>query len=98
MMRRQHKQFADRLPSVALFTPIVCFSLVLVHALGVLPADVAGQPRASEVERESVQKTVESLALIVGREYFDPGVAARVGTSLRERLGQGRYDKAPTPQ
>lgn len=43
------------------------------------------------VDPATVQSTVQSLATVVNREYFDPAVAARVAAALIERLAQGRY-------
>ncbi len=95
-MRRQHYQFVQRLASVAACARIACFGMLFTFAIGALSTDVAGQPPASQVDREFVRKTVESLATIVQREYFDPDVAARVDASLRQRLVQGRYAEVPT--
>src|SRR6478672_269281 len=95
--RRQHFPYVQRLSSVITFVPIICFGMLFTFSLGEL-ADVAGQPPASEVDPEFARKTVESLASVVQREYFDPKVASRIDVSLRERVGQGRYDTASTLQ
>jgi C-terminal processing protease CtpA/Prc len=96
MKRRRHEQSCHELPSVAPFATKILFSVIFLIALGLLPAEVAGQAPASEVDRELVQNTVDNLATIVQREYFDADVATRVDTSLRQRLIEGRYDRAPT--
>lgn len=94
MTRRRHEWFVARLTSVALFAPIVCFSMFLSFAIGFQAPNVVGQQPESDIDRELVRKTVENLAMIVKREYFDPDVAERVDMSLRDRLVQGRYDSA----
>jgi C-terminal processing protease CtpA/Prc len=74
---------------------IVSVSIVL--ALTVIPAasPASGQP-ADRLDEALITDTVESLATVVNREYFDPDVAARVAISVRERLAQGRYRNAET--
>ena len=93
--RRQRISFVQRFPSVIAFAPIFCFAMFFTFSLGE-PADVAGQPPANEIDPEIARKTVENLASVVQREYFDPNVASFVDVSLRERLAKGRYDTAPT--
>jgi hypothetical protein len=93
--RRQHLPFVQRLLSVIAFAPIACFAMLFTFSLGEL-AGIAGQPPANEIAPKIARKIVESLATVVKREYFDPNVGSRVEVSLRERLAQGRYDKAHT--
>jgi C-terminal processing protease CtpA/Prc len=64
----------------------------------VLCGNLLGQQPASQVDRELIRTTVENLATIVQREYFDPDVAANVSTSLRGWLAEGRYAGTPTLQ
>jgi hypothetical protein len=45
-----------------------------------------------------VRDTVDSVATVVGREYFDIDVAARVSAMLRQRETAGVYDTARTPE
>ncbi len=97
-MRRQYHQIVQRITSVAAYARIVSFGMLFTFAIGTLPTDVAGQPPAGQFDRKFVRKTVESLAKIVQREYFDSDLAARVDASLKERLAQGRYAEVTTPE
>lgn len=63
---------------------------VLVHAAG------SSQQAVTRVDPTLIRGTVESVATVVGREYFDADVAASVATLVRERLAQGRYSNAET--
>jgi C-terminal processing protease CtpA/Prc len=53
---------------------------------------------ADPVDRELIGSTVESLAVVVQREYFDPEVGARASESLQKALAEGRYAHALTLQ
>jgi hypothetical protein len=56
-----------------------------------LDRHVVARQAANRLDREVIRETVESLASVVNREYFDPVVGARVATSLEQWLSQGRY-------
>lgn len=56
------------------------------------------QPEAGELDRELVRASVESVAEVVDREYFDPAVAAKVASYLRKRLAEKGYDGVKTPE
>lgn len=43
------------------------------------------------VDAALIRETVEVLRNTLGREYFDPSVAARVSEGLQKRLAEGRY-------
>lgn len=49
-----------------------------------------------KIDSEFVQQTINSLAAVVRREYLDADTAARVDTSLRQSLSQGRYASVRT--
>jgi hypothetical protein len=85
-----------RASSVAGCSPLAGLGIMVAIAIGVLCGNVFGHQPASQVDRELIRSTVESLASIVQREYFDPDVAASVSASLREKLAEGRYGDAPT--
>ncbi|MFN7731159.1 MAG: S41 family peptidase [Pirellula sp.] len=77
-------------------------NLVLVHmsragvflVLATLACSHAwGQEDAREFDREFVHESVESVAAIVDREYFDAEIAAQVASSLRKRLAEGGYEE-----
>ncbi len=71
-------------------------ALALVSSLGATPAP---DLRARDlIDPEFIRETVDSLAVVVDREYFDPEVAARVAASLRRWSQEGRYAQLQTPQ
>jgi hypothetical protein len=72
------------------------FCVKIAWVVAVLCGNLCAQRPGRQVDRELVRSTVENVANIVQREYFDPDVAARVSTSLKEGLAGGRYDDAPT--
>jgi hypothetical protein len=63
---------------------------VLVHTAG------SSQQAVTRVDPALIRGTVESVATVVGREYFDADVAASVAALVRERLAQGQYRNAET--
>ena len=75
---------------------IAGFGIAIAFVVAALCCNLFGQRPASQVDPKFVRKTVESLATVVQREYFDPDVAASVNTTLRDRLAQGRYADVPT--
>lgn len=70
----------------ALFTLAVVMLLTLSSASAV--------QRARGLDPAVIRTAVESVVVVVEREYFDARVAARVAGSLRQNLAQGRYDSA----
>jgi hypothetical protein len=74
----------------------VASALAVVSALGATP-DSYLRPR-DHINPEFIQETVDSLAVVVDREYFDPEVGARVSASLRNWAQEGRYTPLQTPQ
>jgi hypothetical protein len=81
---------------VAGYNRIAGFGIAFAFVVAALCCNLFGQRPASRVDPEYVRKTVESLATVVQREYFDPEVAVRVNTTLKDRLAQGRYADVPT--
>jgi len=75
---------------------IVGLAISIALTFAALDGQVVAQQSASRIDREFIRETVESLASVVNREYFDPRVGARVGASLRQWLSQGRYADAET--
>lgn len=71
--------------------------LLLAAALFLCSALPAQRP-SPPVAKDLIQGTVESLAKIVGQEYFDAEMAERVGKRLRDDLAQGQYDDASSPR
>ncbi len=63
-----------------------------------LCSGLCAQERSCPVESDLVRETVESLAKLVGEEYFEPETAKQVGQRLKEQLVKGRYDDVPTLQ
>jgi retinol-binding protein 3 len=72
--------------------------LVSLQSLGLLcillASVLCGQDRP--VDRNLIRETVESLAKLIGDEYFDAETAERVGERLQEQLAAGRYDDVPS--
>jgi C-terminal processing protease CtpA/Prc len=75
---------------------IVGLNISLALTFAALDGQVIAQQSVSRIDREFIRETVESLASVVNREYFDAGVGARVDASLRQWLSQGRYADAET--
>lgn len=57
---------------------------------------LTAQPEARRPPAELVRDTVDTLATVVDREYFDPAAARRVATALRQRLAEKRYESVET--
>jgi hypothetical protein len=74
-------------------------ALAVLFALGGSPRTFARVPAAPgtpvNLDAEFIRNTVETLAGKVEAEYFDPAMAARISSRLREALAQGQYAKAP---
>jgi hypothetical protein len=75
---------------------IVGLVISLALAFATLDGHVVAQHAATRIDRQVIRETVESVAAVVNREYFDAGVGARVEASLRQWLSQGRYADADT--
>ncbi len=54
------------------------------------------QQRIAGLDEELLRETVETVATVVDREYFDVQMAARAAHIVREGLAEGRYDRAET--
>jgi retinol-binding protein 3 len=67
-----------------------------VLLLGISLGRDATAQQSPTVESAFVRESVEALASVVDREYFDIDIAARVAASLREQASRGRYDDAQT--
>jgi hypothetical protein len=74
----------------------VASALALVSFLGATPhSDLHVR---DHMDPEFIRATVDSLASVVDREYFDPEVAAHVSASLRRWSEEGRYAALQKPQ
>lgn len=71
---------------------LVCSALALILTG---PAE-AGRRQSPSIDAAGVASTVDSLASVIEREYFDAGVAATVDRLLRRSLADGRYSSAAT--
>ncbi len=69
----------------------VCFILALATAGGQANSAPQGPRARVELDEKMVRETVETVAAVVDREYFDREVASGVKEGLRERLQLGRY-------
>lgn len=67
----------------------------LLLATGLLAVTPAPPAKVGDavVDPAFIRETVEALRDALGREYFDPPVAARVSEELQKRLSEGRYQK-----
>ena len=74
------------------------FRIIVVLASALLCENLRGQHLADPVDQELIRSTVENLAGVLQREYFDPEVGASASKSLQEGLAEGRYANAPTLQ
>lgn len=75
---------------------VVGLAMFMALTFTALEPHVVGQQSTSRIDRAVVRETVESVASVVIREYFDVSVGARVGASLRQWLYEGRYANAET--
>jgi Peptidase family S41/N-terminal domain of Peptidase_S41 in eukaryotic IRBP len=75
---------------------IVALAMSIALTIAAVDGQVVAQQPAGRIDRELIRETVESLASVVNREYFDAGVGARVDASLRQWLSEGRYADAGT--
>ena len=70
-------------------------SLFVVGALTSVPglshARIACQEPGVELDSVLVRETVQTVASVVKREYFDPDVASRADGALRRGLRENRY-------
>ena len=57
---------------------------------------LAQQAVTPALDPETISKTVEAVAAVIEREYFDPDLATRMAQSLRTRSSQGHYAAART--
>ncbi|HEX7554960.1 MAG TPA: S41 family peptidase [Geothrix sp.] len=59
---------------------------------------MTGEPlegKQAVFDAEFVRNTVETLAGMVEKDYFDPTIGAKVASTLREGLSKGQYANAP---
>ncbi len=70
---------------------VACFALAFTTPRGDATGATEAQKARVELDEKMVRETVETVAEVVDREYFDRDVASRVKDSLRERLRLGRY-------
>lgn len=75
---------------------VVGLAMFMALTFTALEPHVVGQQSTSRIDRAVVRETVESVASVVIREYFDVSVGARVDASLRQWLYEGRYANAET--
>lgn len=75
---------------------VVGLAMFMALTFTALEPHVVGQQSTSRIDRAFVRETVESVASVVTREYFDVSVGARVDASLRQWLSEGRYANAET--
>ena len=68
----------------------VCFILTFATAGGQANSATQGPRARVELDEKMVRETVETVAAVVDREYFDREVASGVKEVLRERLQRGR--------
>jgi hypothetical protein len=76
-------------------TNVAC--IALLSSLTVSGRALA-QPHDLSPDDIVVANTVDSVATIIDREYFDAATAARVARLLRSALSEGRYDGVATPE
>jgi hypothetical protein len=74
------------------------FRIIVVLAFALLCENLRGQHLSDPVNRELISSTVENLAAVIQREYFDQEVGVSASKSLQEGLAEGRYASAPTLQ
>lgn len=70
-----------------------CMALVLAASVGAQDA-----PRPTPINAAPVGETVESLATVIEREYFDPTMARRVAETLRDHQRREEYGNAPSAE
>ena len=75
----------------------VCFVLAFTTGGQANSATQTQRPRV-ELDEMMVRETVETVAAVVDREYFDREVASRVEKGLRDRLQLGRYTVAESAE
>jgi C-terminal processing protease CtpA/Prc len=59
-------------------------------------AQVSAQPAATPMDPRLIESTVEALAQVIRREYFDVALAAKVEQALETASAEGRYASAAT--
>jgi len=64
----------------------LCVAAIAAHEV-----QGARQTTAPPLDRAVIREAVESVAAVVGREYFDAALGTRAEHALRRRLGEGDY-------
>jgi hypothetical protein len=70
--------------------------LTLALGIGANTTSFACQAQEQGADEKLARETVQIVADIIQREYFDPGVAAQVAAQLSARLAEGRYGQSNT--
>ena len=70
---------------------VACFALAFTTPGGAATGATQAQRARVQLDEKMVRETVETVAEVVDREYFDRDMASRVKESLREQLQLGRY-------
>ena len=68
---------------------VLAVSMGLIATEPPVPARVGS--RVGLVDQACIRRAVESIALVVDREYFDPTLGAKVASALQKALIIGRY-------
>ncbi len=74
-----------------------CLGLMLVCSSLPSQAQTSKAP-SSSLTSQFIKSTVEQVAETINREYFDADLAARMNSSLRQWLAEGRYANVTTPE
>ena len=70
---------------------VACFALPFAILGDEASAATRARSDRAQLDQNMVRETVEAVADVVGREYFDRDVALRVNESLREQLSLGQF-------
>jgi C-terminal processing protease CtpA/Prc len=81
-----------------LAVPVPAFRVIPLFALTILLAGAVTAPAqtAQQLDPQVIQDAIESVGVVVHREYFDPTVGMQVEAGLREGLSEGRFPNLTT--
>jgi hypothetical protein len=81
-----------------LAVPVPAFRSSTLFAFAILLGGAvrAAAQAAPPLDPQIIQDTIESVGVVVHREYFDPEVGMQVESALREGLSEGRFPNLTT--